>query len=327
MHSQYFSRYFSSSSTADDRHPKWSGILCAAFLASAILLGGCADAGGPLDPDDFYSEPGTTEVVEPIEFTDQNYDFKGETGIADLRQIITMGNTTNQRYWYGFSPEDPYPAGDERRFGENCNPFQDDRFPEPLQELSELPTTIEGVVTLHPRYFQKLQVCGQDQRFYGVYYLQDETGGIMVLKDSRISDFTFGDRVRLRVRGIYKSYDTYAVLIWDEQEIVDPGTKYPIYYEDADGMLGDNDLGEVRRVRGEIISEPTNINFNEMHLRAEDGTKYVVSVDRELAQRNINLKDGVEVEVTGPVINSYSEYTVLVMGLGQIKWIDSSDED
>ena len=65
-----------------------------------------------------------------------------------------------------------------------------------------LPMTVEGIVTTYPRYFQKKLVCGEDERFYGSYFLQDSTGGILVLRDSRIANFTFGDRVRLKVRGI-----------------------------------------------------------------------------------------------------------------------------
>lgn len=294
----------------------WTGL-----LLTAALVSGCADAQGPLDPADFYKEPERTTVEEPIAFTPDNYDFSGELTIAQARDLIRTG-AGSQRNWYGFSPQDPYPLGDERKFGENCNPFQNPRFPEPVQELTELPAFIEGVVTLHPRYFQKVQICGEDQRFYGSYFLQDETGGIMVLKDSRIASFTFGERVRLRVRGLTKVFDSYAVLTWDSEEVVEPGEVHPIYYEKLDQAFASADIGKVRRVRGTIVSEPSSTNFNEMHIEDDNGVRYVASIDRELAQRNPGLTEGMRVELTGPVIFSYSQYVVLISSLGQIQWLD-----
>lgn len=305
-----------------NRRGDWtSSVFWAGLLLGAALVGGCADAQGPLDPADFYKAPENTTVQEPIAFTPDNYDFSGEMTIAQARELIRTG-AGSQRNWYGFSPQDAFPAGDERQFNENCNPFQNPSFPEKVREVSELPAFIEGVVTLHPRYFQKLQICGEDQRFYGSYFLQDETGGIMILKDSRIANFTFGERVRLRVRGLTKVFDSYAVLTWDSEEVVEPGKTYPIYYEVAEQALASADIGKVRRVRGTIVSEPSSTNFNEMHIEADNGVRYVASVDRELAQRNPGLTQGMQVELTGPVIFSYSQYVVLISSLGQIHWLD-----
>ncbi|WP_133621948.1 hypothetical protein [Bradymonas sediminis] len=304
------------------------GLLCLGICGAPLFLGACADAEGPLNPEDYYSQGTSTQVLEPIGFSDKKYAergedsiaFQGETSIADTLALITA--TESERTWYGFSPLDPYPLGGDRTFGDNCDPFQNPNYPEPIRKIDELPTVIEGVVTLHPRYFQKIRVCGEDQRYYGAYFLQDDTGGILILKDSRVTDFTFGQRVRLRVRGLYKSFDSYAVVTFDNEEVVDPGTKHDIYFEEATEALDFDDIGQVRRVRGTIYSEPTSTNFNAMFIRDENGVSYAASIDRELAQRNIGLKNGVSVQLTGPVVNSYGDFVVLISSLGQIERLD-----
>ena len=83
---------------------------------------------------------------------------------------------------------DPYPLGDRRAHGEDCSPIA--AFENVVTEVSELPATIEGVVTHHPRLLRSPRFCAGEDRFYGSYYIQDETGGILVYKDSRVADFT-----------------------------------------------------------------------------------------------------------------------------------------
>lgn len=305
------------------------GVFCLGICALPVVLGACADAGDPFDPEAHYEAAQNTEVVERIGFSDSNYgdrgddsvEFQGQTSIADTLELINPEDS-GSFVWYGFSPMDPFPLGDARTFGDTCDPFENPNFPQPINKIDELPTFIEGVVTLHPRFFQKISICGQDQRYYGAYFLQDETGGIMVLKDSRVAEFTFGERVRLRVRGVIKSFDTKAVVTFDSEESVEPGVKHDIYYEKSDGELGFDDIGQVRRVRGTIVSEPTGNNFNEMHIQDENGVDYAASVDRELAQRGIGLKNGTRIQLTGPVINSYGNFVVLVASLGQIERLD-----
>lgn len=313
-------------------------LLCLGLAAAPLLIGACADAEGPLNPEDYYSEGTPTEVLEPIGFSDKKYgdrgadsvDFQGESTIAETLALIDLpgpGEPGAQAFtWYGFSPLDPYPMGDEPGFGMECdpenNPQNNPNYEQPYRKINELPTVIEGVVTLHPRYFKKIRFCGQDQRYYGVYFLQDDTGGIMILKDSRIADFTFGERVRLRVRGLLKSYDDYMVVAFDQEEVVDPGTKHDIHFVETDEALTNDDIGQVRRVSGTIVGAPTSINFNEMLLQDDNGVYYSASVDRELAQRGIGLDEGVRVQITGPVVNSYNTLVVLIASLGQIERLD-----
>lgn len=313
--------------------------------AACALLAGCADA-DTSDDGDYYHEPEEESVEEPLDFTDDEdaYDgIGGEMSIAELQDLYEDDETV----WYGLAPGDPYPQGDEHVLDEDCDPGP---FENIAAEVDELPETIEGVATLHPRYLQNVPVCGQEQRYYGSYFLQDDSGGILVLKNSRIADFTFGNRVRLRVRGIVKHFETPAVLVHDEQEVVEPDTTHDLYYEDADGELGDDDAGEVRRVRGEVVQAPTNDNFNEMILESPDGDEHFVSIDRELGRRGVEFdaresnpedQDGVDrhpgeedeqdddqgecVQVTGPVQNAYDTYQVIVYRLGQIERLDDAD--
>src|SRR5690554_1150731 len=334
MRGQFFKQYFAAIlPSIRSFHPiSIRGLISSLFslslCATPLLLGACADAEGPLDPEDFYSQGTRIEVRELIGFSDKNYGDRGEDSIefgseSTIVDVLALFDATSTSFtWYGFSPIDQFSLGVERGFGVICDTFENPRYPQLINKIEELPTVIEGVVTLHPRFFQKVRVCGEDQRYYGVYFLQDDTGGIMILKDSRVADFTFGERVRLRVRGLMKSYDSYAVLTFDKEEVVEPGSKYDIYYEERTEALTNDDIGQVRRVSGTIISEPTNTNFNEMFIRDDNGVVYAASVDRELAQRNIALHNGLRVQLTGPVINSYSSLVVLVSSLGQIEWLD-----
>ncbi len=282
--------------------------------AATAFLASCSEQLGPKDPTSFYGQAQESEVEEPIGFTDQNYDFSGSTPIADVEALIP----DDEFVWYGLSPEDRYPQGDERILDADCDPG---RYDNTVAEVSELPARIEGIITLKPRYFQKVSVCGQDQRFYGSYFIQDQSGGILVLKDSRIEDFNYGDRVSLRVRGIMTSFDQPSVVAFDQEEVVEPGNKYDIYFEQIDRKFEPDDVGRVRRIEGTVTGEPTNNNFNEMVLESDDGTVWTVSLDRELGNRGVELAEGDRLELTGPVINSFG-LRLLVASLGQIKEIE-----
>ena len=135
-----------------------------------------------------------------------------------------------------------------------------------------LPLELEVVVTLHPRQYMKVPICGQDERHYGVYVVEDDTGGIVVLRDSRVAPFTFGDRLRLRVDGVMFTFgletDTRAVLISDYEVLsVSPAgdngaPNGTVLYQETDARFGADDIGRVRQVEGFIYQKPTNDNFN-----------------------------------------------------------------
>jgi hypothetical protein len=133
-----------------------------------------------------------------------------------------------------------------------------------------LPMTLEAVVTLFPRQYMKLPICGQDERHYGVYTIEDDTGGLIVLRDSRVADFGHGDHVRLTVSGIMLTYgrdvDTRAVLIAD----VEPtGESEPVLFSMAEDGFTTEDVGRVERVEGFVWQVPSNDNFSELVLSRE----------------------------------------------------------
>lgn len=284
---------------------------------ASLLLGAmsCAETGEPIDRND----PNEFDVVtvdqigveEPIAYTATNYSFTGPNTMAELNALFDKKPPMDFNY-YALEPGSPYPIAD------NCTPYNT-RFPTKIVTEAELPMTVEGIVTTYPRYFQKKLVCGEDERFYGSYFLQDSTGGILVLRDSRIADFTFGDRVRLKVRGIlggqFDNVPTRAVLI-GEAEVVSKAN--PIYYEQTEERFAVGDIGKVKRIKGIITLEPTNFNFNEMALKhpTEPGVAWSVSLDRELGQRRPKLRLGDTVEITGPVLDSFG-LRMVIYSMGQ----------
>lgn len=317
-------------------------------LALIALCAACDDSTDPFTDAQIEARyggpPTTTHVEEFVAFTDEPYSFTGDSSIQELLDVIP-----DAPVYYGYAPGDEFPTD------EPCEGRFDNIF-----EASELPMVVEGVVTLHPRFFIKPEFCGEDERYYGSYFIQDSSGGIMVFRDSRIADFMMGDRVRIRVRGLFKSFDTRTVLAHDPAEIVSTGN--PIYYEEIDRELDLSDIGKVRRFTGKVAGLPTNSNFNEMCLvrpeddsdeecakyceintaeadclsgvcvpdfngassgRCErDGGYWLVSLDREIGQRQPRIiEKGDIIEVTGPIFDSFG-IKFLVARWGQFRFID-----
>ncbi|MGM0559087.1 MAG: hypothetical protein ACQEVA_22070 [Myxococcota bacterium] len=300
-----------------------AGPLLAALVACVALQSSCVPdepTENPRDPD-FYDQGEQVAVTEPIEFTEQSYDnISGDLTISDLRDL----RDESAFVWYGYSPLDPYPLGDRRAHGEDCSPIA--AFENVVTEVSELPATIEGVVTHHPRLLRSPRFCAGEDRFYGSYYLQDETGGILIYKDSRVADFTFGDRVTIRVRGMSSQNfsnmpaGVVGVLAYDNEDIVE--RDLPIYYEETDENFTADDVAQVRRVRGEVVSAPSNTNFNSMTVASlnTDAT-WAISLDREFTRRSYTFETGEVVELTGVVADNYG-MTMLIYSLGQIERIE-----
>ncbi len=276
-----------------------------------------------------YGEPDQIEVAPSerllSEYTDEPYTFQGTTPIADVIALTESDDFV----WQGFEPDSPFPVTGD------CD--ADRGFDQIPSVVRELPLTIEGVVTLHPRYFQKHAICGQDERFYGSFFIQDETGGILVLKDSRLADFTYGNKVRLRVRALMSNRfgeGFRAVLAYDSQEIIERDDdadeplylqdKFPIYYDAIDRAFEGTDIGLVKRITAVVTSEANNNNFSELRLESEDGSiQWLASLDRELALRNPPLTVGRKVQVTGPVLDSFG-LRMIIASFGQIEFL--SDE-
>jgi hypothetical protein len=321
------------------------------LVALALVISACGEPSDPPSDAERARILGDAEIVfveEKVDFTDEQYDFTGPTSIQALKSIIPP----NEFVWYGTSPGDPPPFEEEANGVYKCGSRNQ------IREVSQLPATIEGIITLQPRYFQRTVYCDSDERFYGSYFIEDSTGGIMVLKESRIEDFYMGDRVRLRVRGLVKYFDTVAVLVSDEEEVVSEDN--PIYYRNTSRELEEEDAYEVHRIRKKVASLPTNQNFNEMCLidvdnpdldscrkpcafnnDCESGTcdfgnsqnavagycttdegEWLVSLDREIGQRQPRkINRGDILEVTGPVVNSFG-LKILVSRAGQMRFVE-----
>jgi hypothetical protein len=290
-------------------------------LVCALLSVGC---GGPTDPlpERQDATPEELLVTEPIDFTPTNYEpaLNGPNTIAELRGLIDA----NAFVWHGFSPDDPYPVTGD------CEPERNNV--QMTTEVSGLPMTIRGVVTLYPRYFVKPSICGSDERYYGTFFIQDGSGGMMVLRDSRTAGFTFGDVVELRVKGLMKFFDYDAILSFDSLRVVtdeyvsvdDANGKKDIYVQEITRPFAGTDQGSVMRVTGVITQEATNNNFNEMRLTSPDGSViWIISLDREIGQRNPDWKLGDTLEVTGPVLNSFG-LKIIVMSYGQVNKLSSA---
>lgn len=266
----------------------------------ALLLAACAAERAPEGWEDWFDEGTPNAVAEAVAFTDQAYDFPapGEPGIGDL-----------------FVPG-PYKTA----FGAGDEPPPDCRD---WESTSELPVEIEGMVTIHPRFYFKTIGCvgsqapngSADEKYYGSYFIQDATGGIFVLGDSKVAHFDMGDRVRMRVRAMRNRFDLPTVAVHDIVE-VKRGPE-PIYFEVADTGFSADDIGLVKRITGTVTTEKDT--FGEFRVESDDGVVWAVGLDVELNRRGIDYPVGTEVRITGPVMYSYSVYTLVVMRVGQVE--------
>ncbi|MFB6372750.1 MAG: hypothetical protein ABEN55_06480, partial [Bradymonadaceae bacterium] len=289
------------------------------------------------------SHTGIEESLEYAALDEHNFDIQGPTSIRSLLDTPYPGSSGDTApVWYGFAPGDAYPTGDKRKFGVACEP----NFQNRVYKLDSLPATIEGIVTLEPQHYEKISMCGEDHRYYGSYFIQDATGSILVLKDSRISDFSVGDRVKLDVRGVTKQFGRLSVAAFDDEKVVkraeDRETKGAPYERltqtfgkrfgkpsgwargnncwNLDGFNVPEGFGNNYRVTGRVCREPNSRNFNELVLqkgpdKCVDNPKveWTVSMGLELGRRGLGLKKGDVVTVTGPVYGQ-------LIGLVPCKW-------
>ena len=274
------------------------------LLITAITLGlGCTVDDSPQDYMSWYDEGSGLNVEEPVEFTDQNYGFPADEadGIGALIDgLFPVSDNTIA-----------YAEGDQ--FGEDteCSSAVE----------SDLPWVIEGVVTLHPRYYFKTNGCdfASDEKYYGSFFIQDATGGVFVLGDSKVAHFDVGAKVRMKVRGVRTAYDLNMVYAHDIEEIY-YGEEQAVYYAEASGALTAGDVGEVRRVEGTVVTDMDT--FGEFKVEAENGQRYSVALDAEINRRGISFPVGTRLQATGPVLLSYDVYSIIIMEVGQVTVLD-----
>jgi len=264
------------------------------LLLASIL--GCAQHAVE-DPAAWY-DPGTPgNVDEPVAFTDEAYTLDGN--IAGLSAVFPTANDG-----IVFAPGDGY--GDST----DCQWSEDD----------DLPMQITGVVTIDPKYYYKTPGCStDDEKFYGSFFLEDKDGAVFVLGDSKVAHFQMGDEVTLNVRGARTRYDLDMITTWDTVSI--DTSEHAIHYETVFNPFDFQDEYLVRRITGTVASKPDT--FGQFSVDSDDGTaSWFVQIDSELNRRGFTIEPGRRLEVTGPVLYSYSQFSIVVMRSGQVTFLD-----
>lgn len=289
-----------------------------AFLPALLLLAGCVEGRGAEDPSEWYADGESLDVTEPVGYTDQPYDFPADDadGIAVVTAIALDAPDTDTIV---YAPDDGFPPGD-------C-PSEDD---------ARLPFEVEGIVTLHPRYYIKTSGCDRDsdEKYYGSYFIEDRTGGIFVLGDSKVAHFDMGDRVRLKVRGARAAYsgltDTPLPTVYAHDVLETEFLGQDISYRELTRDPVADDIGKTFRVSGTVEGEMST--FGELPFRPDylaEGqdmdVAFHIKLDQELTRRGYEFHEGDRLQVTGPMLLSYSEYSLVVMKIGQIEVLDSED--
>ena len=295
-----------------------------ALMSTLLVLAvGCSTERRSEAWQDWYDPGSALEVEEPLSFTIADYEFTGDTPIAEVPKPDDFET------W--FSPDDP-PDGD-------CSGWR---------TSDTLPVEITGIVTLHPRWYIKVSGCrpegdndvDSDEKYFGSYFVEDSSGGYFVLGDSRVAQFDMGEQVTLRVRAVKEFFGMTMISAHDVLD-VQRGPQ-PISYERVvDRLLGEGDLSKVVRVEG-VVAAPMG-GFGEIYLctgdspdttivdldgdptpacfvgRSEESPAYKVALDVELQRRGVDLPVGSRFAVTGPVQFSFSVHQVNVIRVGQLE--------
>jgi hypothetical protein len=249
------------------------------------------------------------DVVEPVEFTDAGYAYPEQgPGVADLANIV-------EDFTRFYAPEDEPPDA-------NCGDWL---------TTAELPRELWVMATIHPRYYFKTDGCNSqadegdsEEKYYGSFFIEDSTGGIFVLGDSKVAHFEMGDRVKIRIRGVQRLFGLNMVVAHDIIEI-DRGP-YPIHYTEAPpldfGEYPDESwLGKTVRIEGEVTSDPDT--FGEFSVLGDNGSTYLVALDTELNRRKVYYEIGTRIRATGPVQRAFGD-KIIIMRKGQIEVLESA---
>ncbi len=314
------------------------------LLLSSLLALGCVQGRDPEAWEDWYGAVGPLDedVEEPILFTEEPYDWADFSGgIATLTPL--MENFTRK-----FAPSEVFPPG--------CDGWEHD---------TRLPREFWAMVTLHPRLYYKGVGCtpnpqprnpitGQrldsEEKYYGNFFLEDDSGGIFVLNDSKVAHFRMGDRLRIRVNGVGERFGLQSIVSHEILE-VDRGP-YPISWTPAgsttcttfsgaacaDVQLDDPEsianfierdcsctyddpslVGRVLRAEGVVFTETDT--FGTFFIETDSGDEIQVSLDSELNRRKHRFAIGERVRVTGPVLNAFGN-PIVILKVGQTERLD-----
>jgi hypothetical protein len=316
----------------------------------AVLLSACADGRGPEATDGWYGAMGALDedVQERILYTDDGYDD------PDLGNAIAQLDPLLEDFTRRFAPGD---AGDvdNRGNSELCDGWE---------ETDELPREFWAIVTLHPRLYYKGTGCTPDrsprtssnvridseEKYYGNFFIEDDTRGIFVLNDSKVAHYSMGDKVKIRVRGVGQrfglssivSHDIVEVdrgphpIAWtpggattcDDGDFNNPTVCPPVDLDDPSSIEAfvamececnfqdPTMIGRTVRVEGTVFTEPDT--FGGFYLKADDGNIYQASLDSELNRRKVAFPVGSRIEVTGPTLNAFGN-PIIIMKVGQVR--------
>lgn len=292
----------------------WSTPTLSGTVLLALGLAACDTRTGAEAWDGWFDEGNPLAVTEAVEFTTEPYGFPSDPddGIAALLgDSILSSSTSGVHSW--FAPAD-LPAG----LDDEC---------ENWDGTTTLPKVIEGVVTLHPRLYYKTNGCTRnDEKYYGSFFLEDDTGGVFILGDSKVAHFDMGDRIRVEVLGTRRAWGMDMVYSAQLLEVVEREAQ-AVHYEVANRPMGTADIGLVRRVSGTVARVPDT--FGELYLQPDghEGTCdpatgddcAVATLDVELTRRGISFELGDRLTVTGPVLYSFSTHAIVVMRVGQLQ--------
>ena len=235
-----------------------------AILAAAVSLACSPELREESDLEGQFETPAEQRsVAEPVRYIERlpgrSYGLPraGEPGIADLIGLLSDEaiGAGDPDIWAGPDDIPPCPS------------------PERINIVDELPITVEAVVTVHPRQYLKVPICDQDERNYGSFVVEDDTGGIVVLRNSRVAQYTVGDRVKLTVRAMMFTFrdPSTRVVVSADIERADPpdGETGFVLYERLEETFSIADISESRRIEGLVMQTPNNTNFGQLILASK----------------------------------------------------------
>lgn len=274
------------------------------------------------DSDDWFDNGQDYSVTESVSFTEVTYGFPelDEDGIAAINELFDYGDFAS---WVQteFAMEDI--EGAKLDPGLACE----------WNGNASLPREIEGIVTITPDFYFKSSGCdsNSDEKYYGSYFIEDRTGGIMVLGDSKVGHFDVGNKIRMKVRGARYAFGQTMVYAHDIVSV--DYAVHDLHYTVADQLLGDKDIGVVTRATGTVKSEPDTFGQIFIELDGDDTCNkrqgeivpdgcVGVTLDSELTRRGFSVSVGDRIQATGPVLFSYDIYNIVVMRVGQIEFLE-----
>lgn len=300
------------------------------LLCAVAALSACDDLREkPEDPSEWWADGEDAWVEEAIDFTPDDYALpaSGTAGIGDFaEQVYPVGD------WDRDSPRNlwsiKYAPGEG--FDADCGGIED----------STLPYELEGIITLHPAWYIKSYGCAPDpdqtfppdseEKYYSSYFIEDRTGGLFVLFDSRVAPFTVGDKVRLKVRAVRSNHwDDGGEYIGSQDMIyahdivsIERGAA-AVHYTEVDGALGIEHVNRVVRIHGTVVE--IDESFNNVTVQTASGAEVVYSLGLDLGRRpSSHAKLGDVVTATGPVLLSYDIFTISIAQVGQLD-IETTD--